>query len=154
MPFNNEPIYGVFSFLMNHLCYAMLDACPGALALFDNKIVLLHTNPLFTRIYPNLRVGMSWPEVLDALGTSQEHAARDGARFTAVDGDDLCGIEVTAFSNEGDDMFLLSAKPIAAQQELKRGLRSILSDAKGGALDRRLVLPPGDGVAQRRCRDR
>ena len=56
------------------------------------------------------------------------------SRFVAGADDALCGIQVSAFTTKTPNIGF-SATPIAAQQQLKHGLRSVLADVQDGVLD-------------------
>ena len=133
---------------MSSLCHSMLDACPGALGLFDPRHGLLHANPRLMAFFPALRVGMDEAGMLACLGAAGQGQLQAHSRFVAGADDALCGIQVSAFHHEDAEYWLFSATPIAAQQQLKRGLRSVLADVQDGVLDGRITLPPGKGMAQ------
>ena len=52
----------------------MLDACPGALGLFDPRHGLLHANPRLVAFFPALRVGMDEAGMLACLGAAGQGA--------------------------------------------------------------------------------
>lgn len=133
---------------MSSPCHSMLDACPGALGLFEPRHGLLHVNPRLASFFPGLRAGMDEAATLACLGATGQGQLQADSRFVAGTDDALCGIQVSSFRHEDTELWLLSATPIAAQQQLKRGLRSVLADAQGGVLDGRITLPPGKGMAQ------
>jgi methyl-accepting chemotaxis protein len=134
---------------MRDTCFALLDACPGALCLGNPESGVLHMSPGFSERFPTVRVGMGWPECLTAMGAQSGQQLRPGARFTVGQGARLNGIQVSPVAGGVGEMWLLSATAIAAQQALGQGLNRLLEGVAGGCLDGQLVLPEGTGMAQR-----
>ena len=135
---------------MTQPCHALLDACPGAHCLVSPQTGVLHANREFLEFFPTLHPAKDWPALLKVLGVGDPQAVQPGSRFTTGAGDRLFGIQVSAFSADGETLWLLSATAIAAQQKLKHDLQAVQQGVGSGHLDRGVTLPPGSsGMAQR-----
>jgi len=133
---------------MKKFCQAILDACPGALCLFDEEQRLIHANQALLATLPAFKPAVGWADALSLSGAASTVRLSDGSRFTLGEGEQLTGIQVRGFTEAGRDFFLVSATRLAAQRQLKIGLREMLDDVQQGSLDCRLAVPSGKGMSQ------
>ena len=147
LPMNNGlQIPGVFSFPMSSLCHSMLDACPGALGLFDPRQWPAACQSTPDGIFSGAagRDGRSRMLAPWAAGQGQLQAH---SRFVAGADDALCGIQVSAFHHEDAEYWRQRhadrrAATAQTRPAVGPGRRS------GRVLDGRITLPPGKGMAQ------
>lgn len=134
---------------MDSLCFALLDACPGAFCVGTAADGVLHVTDRFSSLFPDARPGISWTALGDVLAVPSGSPLHPGTRVQVGDADQRVGLQLSAVQDGEREAWLLSATPIAAQQQLKHGLRALLADVAEGRLDGTLQLPPGNRTAQR-----